>query len=469
MGEHDQHTAVATPAPGSPPAAQRRRPRGPWVVGAALVVVLLVGAGLFLSQGDPLTVGGRYVTGAGDVLADADDVLAGYVADRHGVATDGSRCWFELTDAAGHEVRDALVCGPVLFVDGAADRAWLRFPMSATADGGDVRLDVAALPVYPAPDRLADPALLYRPDGGDAPAGADGLQPPAPPRAESGWSATGPFPDVSWSPPAGPARLSGPAAAVTVTGLAQPSRVGAGDDARRPADGERLLAVRYVIAAGEGTSTAAPRLSYQVGGRDPVPVAPALVAVGTTVEAVVSVPEDVDTADLVVDDGGVQQRLSLLTGAPGGENLQVLARVNRVADVDRSRQVEGTLSASGRVSASFPFSVTVGRASLRWSTAGTAAAGPDRALLVVDVEMAVPDQSPGAVPVGLLSLRLPDGSVVRATDLAGDPSLVLPAFDVPADLTSAVLRFGGTATFRDGAVVDFGTGRLDFPIAISAG
>jgi hypothetical protein len=439
------------------------------VVGAALVVVLLVGVGVFLSRGEPLTLGGRYVTGADGVLADADDVLAGYVTDRQGVAADAARCWFELSEAAGHEVRDALLCGPVLFVDGDVDRAWLRFPVIATADGGDVRLDVAALPVDPVPDRLADPALLYRPDGGEPPAGTGRLQPPPPPRAEAGWSATGPFPDVAWSPPAGPSRLSGPAAAVTVTGLAQPTRVRAGDDARRPADGEHLLAVRYVIAAGEGTSTAAPRLSYQVGGRDPVPVAPALVAVGTTVEAVVSVPEDADAADLVVEDAGVEQRLSLVTGAPGSENLQVLARVNRTADVDRSRVLEGTLSAPGRVSASFPFTVTVDGASLRWSTGGTSAAGPDRGLLLVDVAMALPDQSPGAVPVGLLSLRLPDGTVVRATDLAGDPSLVLPGFDVPADLTSAVLRFGGTATFRDGAAADFGTGRLDFPIAITAG
>jgi len=46
---------------------------------------------------------------------------------------------------------------------------------------------------------------------------------------------------------------------------------------------------------------------------------------------------------------------------------------------------------------------------------------------------------------------------------------VLPAFDVPADLTAATLRFGGAAAFPDGAVADFGAGRLDFPFAIAAG
>jgi hypothetical protein len=108
-----------------------------------------------------------------------------------------------------------------------------------------------------------------------------------------------------------------------VTGLAQPERVGIGDDARRAAEGERLLAVRYAIDGGEGISAAPPTVSYQVGGAEPVTVEPALVAPGTTVEAVLSVPADTEMADLVVDDAGVQQRLSLLTGAPGDGNVQV--------------------------------------------------------------------------------------------------------------------------------------------------
>ncbi|MBB3677857.1 hypothetical protein [Modestobacter versicolor] len=471
---HGPYAAPTGPATWTPPLVQRRprRSRGPWLVVAALVVVLLVGAGLFLFRGDPLTLGGRYVTEPEAVLADADDVLAGYVEDRHGAASDDSRCWFELADAEGHEVTDTLLCGPVLFVDGDPERSWLRFPLTAAPDGGDVRLSVEPLPADPEPERLADPALLHRPDGGTPPDGSGGLEVPAPPQAEPGWSATGPFPDVTWTPPAGPSRLSGPAAAVAVTGLAQPDRVGSGDDARRAADGERLVAVRYAITAGEGTSSAPPALSYQVSGADPVPVGPALVAPGSTVEAVLSVPEDAEQADLVVDDAGVQQRLSLLTGAPGTGNLQVLARTNRTAEVNAAPQLVGTLSAPDRVAAQFPFTVTVTRATLAWWAGPGGAkqpADPGRAFLVVDVALAIPDTPPGAVPIEYLSLLLPDGTVLRAADLADDPAFVLPAFDVPADFTAGMLLFGGVATFPDGAVADFGGGRLDVPIGIPAG
>jgi hypothetical protein len=470
---HGPHPAPTGPATWVPPLVQRkRRLRGPYLVGGALVVVLLIGAGLFLFRGDPLTLGGRYVTEPEAVLADADEVLAAYVEDRHGVAAEDSGCWFELTDADGDEVRDSLACGPVLFVDGDADRSWLSFPVTTEADGGDVRLTVATLPTDPEPQQRPDPDLLRRPGGGSPPEGAGGLEVPPPPRAEAGWSATGPFPDVSYAEPATPSRLSGPAAAVTITGLAEPERVGTGDDARRPADGERFLAVRYAIDQGEGLSTTPPALSYQVSGVDPVPVAPALLGPGNVVEAVISVPEDAETADLVVEDAGVLQRLSLLTGAPDPGNLQVLARTNRRVDLNAAQQLTGTLGAPGRVSAPFPFTITVNRGTLQWFAGADGAerpADPARALLVLDAGMALPDTPASGVPVKYLSLTLPDGTVVRAIDLSDDPVLVLPAFDVPAGFTDGVIGFAGIATFPDAAVVDFGPGRLDFPISIAAG
>src|SRR3954462_5791221 len=196
---HGPYPAPTGPATFAPPLVpQKKRLRGPWLVGAALVVVLLVGVGLFLFRGDPLTLGGRYVTEPEAVLVDADAVLADYVEQRHGVAADDSRCWFELTDVDGHDVRDTLQCGPVLFVDGVADRSWLRFPLTPRAHGGDVQLSAASLPVDPAaalpppraPPGLADRHRLLRPDGGTPPDGSDGLEAPAPPQADPGWSAT---------------------------------------------------------------------------------------------------------------------------------------------------------------------------------------------------------------------------------------------------------------------------------------
>ena len=240
MGEHDDRRpdlsgswshgpyAVPTgPATWVPPlVARKKRPRrGPVLTAVALAVVLLVGAGLFLFlRDDAFVLDGRYVTEPQAVLDDADRALAGYVEQRHGVRADDSRCWFEATAADGDDVRDSLLCGPVLFVDGYPGRSWLRFPLDATPDGGDVRLAVADLPVDPAPEALADPALLRRPDGGSPATAAGGLEVPPPPRAEPGYSAVGPFAGVTYTAPSVPSRLSGPAAAFTVTGLASPDR-----------------------------------------------------------------------------------------------------------------------------------------------------------------------------------------------------------------------------------------------------
>jgi len=471
---HGPYAAPTGPATWVPPLVPRkRRARGPWLTAAALVVVLLVGGALFLSlRDDPLVLDGRYVVEPAAVLADADEALADYVQERDGARSEDSRCWFEAADAEGDDVGDTLLCGRVLFVDGDADRSWLRFPLSASPQGGDVRVTVAALPTDPEPERLADPGLLRRPDGGSPPEDLAGLQVPPPARAEPGWAAVGPFAGVEYAVPEGPSRLSGPAAAFTVTGLATPDRIGSGDDARRPAEGQRFVAVTYTIAGGEGVSATPPTATYQVAGADPVPVEPAQIAPGTTVEAVVSVPEDAGNADLVVVDGGLEQRLSLLTGAPAEDNVQVLARANRRADVDVTQQLVATLSAPDRVSAPFPVTVGLNSATLQWFAgpgAATTPSDPGRAFFVVDIGMALPDSPYGAVPLDYLYLTLPDGTVLRPLDLDDDPARVLPAFDVPADLTSAVVGFAGAATFPDGAVADFGTGRLDFDVAVLPG
>ncbi|MCZ2815869.1 hypothetical protein [Modestobacter sp. VKM Ac-2984] len=472
-GAAEERPGPPVPDPAAPlapaPGHRRRRPIGS-ILSAALLVVLLAGAGLFaLLREDPLTFGGRYVTDPAVVLAAADRAFSDHVAMRQGVRSEDSRCWFQLEDAAGSELRPELLCGPALFVDGRDDASWLRFPLTGTPAGGDVRLSVAALPADPAPQPLTDRELLRRPDREEPPRGTGGLTAPAVPQAPPGHTAVGPFPDVTWTEPAGPARLSGPAAAVTVTGLARPDRVGTGDDARRPAEGEEFLAVRYLVEQGEGRSPTPPAISYQVPGREPVVVAPALTAPGATVEALLSVPADAAVADLVVVDAGVEQRLSLLTGAPDPGNLQVLARTSREADVDAVRQLSATLSAPGRVSASLPVTIAVGGGRLEWFVQDERPADPSRALLLLDVTMALPDAAPGAVPTGLLSLRLPDGTTLPALDLDDSPTRVITAFDVPAGFTEGTLVVAGSASFPDGASVDLGTGRASVPVTVPAG
>jgi hypothetical protein len=314
-----------------PPTRQRRRP----LVAAIclLLASVVVGSLALLLRDAPVTVDGRDVADPPAVLATAEDSLDAHVRARHGARGEDTRCWFHLQDAEGSDVRDALLCGPVLFVDGDPTRSWLRFPVTATRRDDDVVLTVAREPLDPEPGPRPDADLLRRPGGGSPPAGSGGVAVPEPIRAEPGLRTTGPLPGVALTAPAGPARRAGPSAAVTVTGLAQPDRVGAGDLARRPAEGERFLAVTYRFDAGEGTAPGPPSLSYEVPGADPLPVDPALLVPGTTVTELLSVPADADTADLVVRDSGVEQRLSLLTGAPDPGNIDVLGRVNRRVEV----------------------------------------------------------------------------------------------------------------------------------------
>ncbi|MGY1837706.1 MULTISPECIES: hypothetical protein [unclassified Modestobacter] len=459
---------------GGAAAPRRRRRVDPrLVVAGALVVLLAIGAGVLLVlRGTPLTVDGRYVTAPAAVLADADRRLTDYVDQRAGARGPDTRCWFQRIDPDDTEIARELLCGPVLFVGGDPGRSWLRFPLTATPTGGDVRLRPAGLPADPEPQALGDADLLVRPDGDSPSPGTGGLRVPEVPRAEPGFTAVGPFPVLPWAAPPGPARLSGPAASVTVTGLATPEVVGTGDAARRPAEGQRFLAVRYTVGPGEGRSTTPPTVSYQAPGTAPVPVAPALVAPGSTVEAVVAVPAGTTQADLVVLDDGLEQRLSLLDGSPGPGNVQVLTRANRTAEVDASQQVEGAFSAPGRVPASFPVTVRLGSATLQWFAGADGSVrprDPSRAYLVLEVTMALPEGDPGAVPVELLTLVLPDGTRRPGVDLSPAADRVLAAFDVPAGFTDGTVVVRGRAALPDGLVADLGTDGAEFPLTVPAG
>jgi hypothetical protein len=118
------------------------------------------------------------------------------------------------------------------------------------------------------------------------------------------------------------------------------------------------------------------------------------------------------------------------------------------------------------------FAVAFGAAQLRYlAGAGTVKqpGGPDRAFLVVDATMTPVGRPTIAVPPGLLTLTLPDGTAVPALDLADDPAVVQPAFDVPGTFTDGVLVLAGSAGYPDGSTADLGAARLDVPVAIPAG
>ncbi|MPQ98677.1 hypothetical protein GB931_12260 [Modestobacter sp. I12A-02628] len=480
--DDQQQTRVQQAAPGLsatawvPPIATPRRSKRPLLIGLAAVVVLaLVAGGLFLLlRPDSPTWDGRTIAQPESVLSDAEQALTAYAEERNGVTNDSSACWFEET-GDGSDVRDSAVCGPVLFVDGDPEQAYLRFGLTADDGSGDARLTVSDEPESPDPSALPNSELLTRPDGRTPPDGAGGLEVPTAPAADPGAVLAGPFEDLDFTEPTGPATLVGPAAAITVTGLARPDRVGNGDDARRPADGEVFLAVRYTVEGGAGVSDVPPSLGYRVGEADTVPVDPALVTPGATVEAVVSAPADVTLADLVVVDGAFTQTLSLLDGAPGAGNIVVLTRTNVSQLVDANQSLSGNGTSPGLpVPTPVTLSVTVNEVRLQWFP-GTGVtvypSAPDRAFLMLDEEgtTGLPGSTSGRSPSSLWSLVLPDGTVVGSQDLAADPLFIATGFDVPADFTTGTLVFGGVGTYVDGGVLDFGGATVQFPVEIPAG
>ncbi len=258
---------------------------------------------------------------------------------------------------------------------------------------------------------------------------------------------------------------------MTLTGLAEADRVGTGDDARSPADGEVFRVVEYTVDRGEGYASDAPTLSYVVDGGDPVPVDADQVSPGATVQALVSAPADADVR-LVVVDGADTQSLSLVDGSPGPDNLQVTTRVNRTADPVPAQQIPGVISAPGRVTTPFTFTVTIQSATVSWFAGTNVTArpsAPDRAWLVIDTDLVADTFSAGEGPSQYFGLTLPDGTVLAAQDVVDDPALVGTAFDVPADFTTGTVTFGGVYTYPDTATVDFRPATLSFPVSIPAG
>ena len=471
-----QPAGAWNPATGPAPWAvqpSRRSRRKPVLIGAAAVLVLLlVGGGLFLLlRGADITYDGRTVAEPQQVLDDAEGKFASYAQSRNGATSDQSSCWFERTTADGSDVRDAVLCGPVLFVDGDPSAAYLPFPITPSTGSGDVTFTVADEPGDPEPQALPDPDLLVSPDGSTPPDGSGDVEVPQPPQAASDYSADGPVDGVDLTAPDGPATLSGAAAKVQVTGVAEADRVGRGDDALRPADGEVFRVFSYAITSGEGYANTAPTLSYVVEGRDPVAVDPGLVSPGATVEGLLSAPEDA-AVDLVVVDDGVTQTLSLVDGTPGTDNLQVTVRANRASAAPGTQSLPGNISRDG-LSADANYTLDVSAARIGWYTATditVTPSAPNRGFLVIQDFLTADNASfiAGKPPSSLYTLTLPDGTVVPGQNLSTDPALVATAFDVPADFTTGTLTFGGTGTLNDGSVLTFAETRT-FPVSIPAG
>jgi hypothetical protein len=359
----------------------------------------------------------------------------------------------------------------VLFVDGDPDEPYLTFALSLAGED-DTTLVVEDRPTEPEPSALDAGERLQRPDGASAPEGNGGLETPEPPEAaEDVLGAIDVGPSTVGTPPEG-ASIGSLNASYALTALGTIDRYGRGDDARRPAEGHQLIAFDVATGPGEVPSpTATPTVHVQVDGGELRDVGS---IIGGSSPVVMSVPTDAESVDLVITDAETEQRLSLLDGTPGDGNIPVLTRTNRTQTLGTAHQVSVTASdATG--SAPVTGTVTVQAVFLDWflfDDPSKRPSSPQNAFLVVQLDYAWVGVEPADAGLTnqVFSVALPDGQVLPATNLAGDPtSQAIIAIEVPAGFTTGTLQIGGVDRQPTGLTVDFGANVYSTPISIPEG
>ena len=442
--------------------------------GVALVLFIAVGSFLVLRGDEPrFEWQGEEISEPEVILEDAEATVDTLVDERNGALSDDSRCYFSLPEDEGiKDVNDWVRCGPVLFVDGDVEEPYLSFPLTAADDDGDLRLEVGERPVDPEPTALDPDERLERPDDLQPPEGAGGLEPPEPPPApEDLLGVVDLGPTSTGTPPAG-AVIGSLSASYELTVLASIDRYGLGDTARRPADGHQLIAFEVSKGLGEIVlGNGNPTVEVQIDEGTPRDVTD---LIDGDNPVVVSAPEDAGSVDLVVTDGDVVQRLSLLDGAPDAGNLQVLTRTNRSQTIGQTHEVSVTgTDAIG----SLPLAGTVDVAEvhLGWALQEDPtkrASSGETALLIVVLNYNWPNVTPsdGGLAEQAFTLALPDGRAIPAVNLAPDPANeVIIAFEVPADFTEGTLNIGGVSSQPGGLTIDFGGNVYQTAISIPAG
>jgi len=428
----------------------------------ALVVVVVAGLGvggffLFKSDSSPsFTFDGQAIDNPDQPLKQAGTTVESLVKARHGAKSDNTRCYYAVPDQPAPDAKKTDIdhfawCGPVVFIDGAADKQYLRFQLSSQpAKSGKVAVTPSTQPTSDAPEAVPSSTNLKRPDNAHAPSGAGGLKvPPPPAAAPDTLIAT----DVGKEAvPAAPstAVIGGVNGGVTVTKLGPVKRYGTGDDARSTPDSHRLIAFQLDGALGnDGTPANLSRsasVSIDGGAARRLPVGNADQYI------VVAVPNAAHAVDLVLADSGIRQTLSLLNGKPAASNIKVLARSHRVDTIGRTSNFTFTFSQpvvfpDGSSGSSQTGTLSVPSAQLYYTIPSkhAKASGPGRALLYIDVGYTV-KESPGrdfGFEPAMMTFTPSGKGPIRARNVASS-GLIYDIFEVPANLTSGTLRISGS-------------------------
>ncbi|MEO6703472.1 MAG: hypothetical protein ABI140_09910 [Jatrophihabitantaceae bacterium] len=430
--------------------------RGPvLVVAAALVGLLVAGGGFGLSRQlanntVSLTYNGEQVDHPERTLSAAEAKVDQVIAHQPSVQASNHHCYFARpangTKAERAEVADGIYCGPMLLISSQQGDRFLHFTVSSDRIGSRVRLT----PSEPSGETMALPAheQLTRPGSPHQPPGGAELQVPKAPAATAdafvSVDAVGPQQDLASQRNTG---MYGYDGGVRLTSTASTPYYGSGAQARSAAAGQRLIAFSLQYGGPKESSLGELDLGVAVNGSGlqklPEPDK-------ATEFKVISVPISASSVDLVLRSKGFIQRISLLTGKAGSDNITVMSRVNWQDDLSVSKDVPVTLRTSdGSVSGTMHLKVT--EADLEFfedDTGKSAPASPHGAFLHLQMSYTVSgiaDVKGHELMPQVLSLRTSDGHTLHARDVASaNADYIYLAFDIPGDFTGGTVTIGGT-------------------------
>ncbi|SDJ20813.1 Protein of unknown function [Frankineae bacterium MT45] len=444
----------APPPVAGRPARSRRR-----VIGTLSVVLLLVAAALtggwwfFIRSDAPtLTYLGRSIDSPAQTLNDAQAKLSSYVVAHHGNKSRDARCYFALAKAptAGTKTSDIdhrTFCGPVLFAEGDISQEYLAFELTPAAPGS-TQMSVSASPMLPDAESVPATERLIRPDNKRPPKGSGGISVPAAPKAAA---------DIIVSTDLGTQTLpNAPANAVIgsltggvrLTQLGKVSHFGTGANSFSAPDGQQLYAFQTEGSPGqEDDADLSSKLGISIDGDRALP----LPATTYGDYYVVAAPISAKSVDLLLNDAGAMQTISLLDGSPARTNVALALRSNTEMTIGKSADIPVRYSFSGQ-SATNTLTTTFSSASLfYWDTAENdeTPSATNLAYLFVDMTYSSPDEPAGGYgwPPEYVTVTPAGGAPIRGKNMSSDPThRIYDLFVVPANFTTGTLTISGSQT-----------------------
>lgn len=456
-------TGTDTPVTsGQPQAGQPQTKKKPLLVAIAILaaVALLVLLLVFVvfNSSPQFTYQNKPINKPKLVLQSAQTNFKDYVRNNHGSTNGSSRCYFlqPRQPASGEKktnVKESVSCGPVLFPDGNRNREYLSFPLTASqANGGNENLTVGKRPDTETPRQLDSSYIAKRPDNATPPPRGGGLKVPAPAPAPANVLAKTDMGPVKVPPAPAGSVMGSLDGGVQLVSLGEVSRYGYSLTARSAPPGQKLIAFSLQGARGDDGSmnSLADTTQVQVGTAPPRPL-----PTGNGSDYVVAVPKDANPVNLVLNDGGVTQTLSLLDGKPGPNNIQVLARSNRSYNGNQTQNVVVNFSSPITDNGSPPLTTvslptTLTQASLNyWQPDKTTPNNPSQAFLLTDLGYQDPNQpgGPGTLwPPNAVTFTPAGGQPIPAIEVTNPNDKVLggTAFVVPANTTSGTITVAGS-------------------------